>query len=80
MDTANTILERIKQKDPYETEFHQAVREIMESIRPVLDAEPETAARGLRSAWSSLKGPSYSACRGSTTKAMCKSTGDSGWR
>ena len=35
------ILERIKQKDPEQTEFHQAVQEVFETIKPVLDRNPE---------------------------------------
>ncbi len=35
------ILERIKQKDPEQKEFHQAVGEVFESVKPVLDRNPE---------------------------------------
>lgn len=35
------ILEKIKQKDPDQKEFHQAVQEVFESIKPVLDRNPE---------------------------------------
>ena len=35
------ILEKIKQKDPEQKEFHQAVQEVFESIKPVLDRNPE---------------------------------------
>lgn len=35
------ILEKIKQKDPEQTEFHQAVQEVFETIKPVLDRNPE---------------------------------------
>jgi glutamate dehydrogenase (NADP+) len=35
------ILEKIKQKDPEQTEFHQAVQEVFETIKPVLDQNPE---------------------------------------
>ena len=34
------ILEIIKARDPQEREFHQAVREVMESVKPVLDQNP----------------------------------------
>ena len=34
-------LELIKQRDPGETEFHQAVQEVLESVQPVLDRNPE---------------------------------------
>ena len=35
------ILEVVKTKDPSEREFHQAVTEVVESIQPVLDRNPE---------------------------------------
>ena len=34
------ILQIVKDKDPQEKEFHQAVSEVMESVKPVLDANP----------------------------------------
>ncbi|MDD2388327.1 MAG: NADP-specific glutamate dehydrogenase [Desulfobacterales bacterium] len=34
------ILQLVKEKDPNEREFHQAVGEVMESIQPVLDRNP----------------------------------------
>ncbi|AOY58808.1 MULTISPECIES: NADP-specific glutamate dehydrogenase [Desulfococcus] len=37
----NDILTLIKEKDPGQKEFHQAVQEVMETIRPVLDRNPE---------------------------------------
>lgn len=35
------IMEKIKAKDPNEKEFHQAVSEVVASVKPVLDAHPE---------------------------------------
>ena len=35
------ILQRIKDRDPQEREFHQAVMEVVASIKPVLDQNPE---------------------------------------
>ncbi len=35
------ILQRVKDKDPGEREFHQAVTEVMASIQPVMDRNPE---------------------------------------
>ena len=35
------IMTRIKARDPYEKEFHQAVSEVVESIKPVLDRNPQ---------------------------------------
>jgi glutamate dehydrogenase (NADP+) len=37
----NTIIERVKEKDPNEKEFHQAVTEVIETIQPVMDQNPE---------------------------------------
>jgi len=34
------IMEYVKSRDPYEKEFHQAVNEVMDSIKPVLDQNP----------------------------------------
>jgi len=36
-----SIAELVKVKDPVEKEFHQAVMEVMESIKPVMDRNPE---------------------------------------
>ena len=36
----NDIVPYVKDKDPQEKEFHQAVGEVMESIKPVLDQNP----------------------------------------
>ncbi|MBN1932542.1 MAG: NADP-specific glutamate dehydrogenase [Desulfobacterales bacterium] len=35
------IIQIVKSKDPTEKEFHQAVGEVMESVKPVLDRNPE---------------------------------------
>ncbi len=35
------IIEIVKLRDPNENEFHQAVTEVMESVKPVLDRNPE---------------------------------------
>ncbi len=37
----DTILEIVKEKDPGQREFHQAVSEVVESVKPVLDTNPE---------------------------------------
>lgn len=41
------ILELVKNRDPNEREFHQAVSEVVESIRPVLDRNPEYRSAGI---------------------------------
>jgi glutamate dehydrogenase (NADP+) len=35
------FIQKIKARDPGEKEFHQAVAEVFESVKPVLDANPE---------------------------------------
>ncbi|HEB50443.1 MAG TPA: NADP-specific glutamate dehydrogenase [Desulfobulbus sp.] len=35
------IIARIEQRDPEQKEFHQAVHEVLETVRPVLDRNPE---------------------------------------
>ena len=34
------IMEYVKSRDPHEKEFHQAVGEVMDSVKPVLDRNP----------------------------------------
>ncbi len=38
---ADDIMARLKQRDPHEAEFHQAVQEVVESLTPVLEQRPE---------------------------------------
>ncbi len=35
------VLLRLKEKDPHQKEFHQAVEEVFDSIKPILDKHPE---------------------------------------
>ena len=35
------ILQQVKDRDPGEREFHQAVMEVVESVQPVLERNPE---------------------------------------
>ncbi len=41
------IVAHVKDKDPGEREFHQAVEEVMDSVRPVLDQHPEYRPLGI---------------------------------
>jgi len=41
------ILELVKRRDPGEREFHQAVHEVMESVKPVLNRHPEYGETGV---------------------------------
>jgi glutamate dehydrogenase (NADP+) len=46
-DYVNSVLEIVKKRNPGETEFHQAVEEVLESIRLVVDRHPEFREAGL---------------------------------
>ena len=37
----NSLMERVIARDPNQPEFHQAVREVLTSLSPVVDAHPE---------------------------------------
>ena len=41
------LMERVIQRNPYEAEFHQAVREVLTSLSPVVDAHPEYITEGV---------------------------------
>ncbi len=37
----NTIMELLRARDPHEKEFHQAVQEVVETVQPVMDRNPQ---------------------------------------
>jgi glutamate dehydrogenase (NADP+) len=41
------ILKVIKARDPNEKEFHQAVEEVVDSVKPVLDRNPQYRENGI---------------------------------
>ena len=43
----NELMERVIARDPAEPEFHQAVREVLTSLSPVVDAHPEYITEGV---------------------------------
>jgi glutamate dehydrogenase (NADP+) len=45
--TMTNILEVIEARDPLEREFHQAVEEVMDSVKPVLDRNPQYRESGI---------------------------------
>ncbi len=47
MDTVQAVLETVQKRNPHEPEFLQAVREVVESIRPVLEQRPEYVEAGI---------------------------------
>ena len=46
----------IVQRDPQEKEFHQAVQEVMQSVKPVLDRNPEYRKQAVSSALQNRSG------------------------
>ena len=46
-DYLNDLMERVMARNPGEPEFHQTVREVLESIEPVLEARPEYVKYGV---------------------------------
>ncbi len=45
MDYINEVLDMVVRKNPAENEFHQAVKEVLESLRPVVEANEENYRR-----------------------------------
>ncbi len=43
----NDLMERVEKRNPGEPEFHQAVREVLESLEPVLEKSPEYIEKGI---------------------------------
>ena len=41
------LMERVIKRNPSEPEFHQAVREVLESLEPVIEKHPEYVERGV---------------------------------
>ena len=41
------VMETVVRRNPAEPEFHQAVREVLESLEPVIEAHPEFVERGI---------------------------------
>ena len=41
------LMARVIQRNPHEVEFHQAVREVLTSLSPVVDAHPEYITEGV---------------------------------
>ena len=43
----NELMERVIRRDPEQKEFHQAVREVLTSLAPVVNARPELITEGV---------------------------------
>ena len=47
MSYLNDIMEKVIQRNPHEPEFHQAVKEVLSSLRPVIDKNAVYQQRGV---------------------------------
>jgi len=47
MSVIQNVIDKVKQKDPGQKEFHQAVIEVMESLEPIAERYPEFAKAGI---------------------------------
>ncbi|HOP75730.1 MAG TPA: NADP-specific glutamate dehydrogenase [Bacillota bacterium] len=47
MSLTSQVLEQVMKRNPNEPEFHQAVKEVLESLEPVLERHPEYAKAGI---------------------------------
>jgi len=47
MKILNSVMEKVIKRDPYQPEFHQAVREVLESLEPVAERYPEYVRAGI---------------------------------
>ncbi|MBP3370609.1 MAG: NADP-specific glutamate dehydrogenase, partial [Clostridia bacterium] len=43
----NELMDRVVKRNPNEPEFHQTVKEVLESIEPVIDARPDLVKAGV---------------------------------
>jgi glutamate dehydrogenase (NADP+) len=41
MSVITEVVERVRQRDPDEPEFHQAVEEVLETLEPTAERHPE---------------------------------------
>ena len=47
MSYVDEVIESVVAKNPAEPEFHQAVKEVLESLRPVIEANEEKSEKSL---------------------------------
>ncbi len=47
MSLTSDLLEKVKVKNPAETEFHQAVEEVLETLEPTVERHPEFVKAGI---------------------------------
>ena len=63
------VYEGLEKRNANEPEFLQAVREVLESIQPVVEKHPEYEKAASSSVWSSRSASSPSVCLGLTIRA-----------
>ncbi len=66
------VYEGLEKRNANEPEFLQAVREVLESIQPVVEKHPSTRRPASSSVWSSLSASSPSVYPGSMTRARSR--------
>ena len=69
------IMQIVENKDPQEREFHQAVSEVMESVKPVLDQNPVYRQAKIPERIVEPERVIFSACPGWMIRGSRKSTG-----
>ena len=47
MSVVKNILEQVEKRNPGESEFHQAVEEVLKSLEPVIEKHPEFVDAGI---------------------------------
>ena len=47
MKILSSVMEQVLKRNPSEPEFHQAVREVLESLEPVAERHPEWVKAGI---------------------------------
>ncbi|MCP5105641.1 MAG: NADP-specific glutamate dehydrogenase [bacterium] len=47
MSLTNDVIQKVKEKNPAEAEFHQAVEEVMETLEPTVERHPEFVKAGI---------------------------------
>ena len=68
------FMDRVVARNPGEPEFHQAIREVAESVMPVVERLPPIGRKKYWSAWWNRSGSSVSGCHGWMIAARFMST------
>ncbi len=73
-ETVDSFLARLKQRDPHQPEFHQAVEEVVRSLWPFLEANPRYLQAGIIERMVEPERAIIFRVRGSTIRAGSRST------